>query len=101
MDSRPVQGKDAEGPDHPGKVQHLSLRGSQGEGDRSAKTRHARQRRDHENRRGDADGKAVKLPIYPVWTRLLPPAGTAPFAMNCDATAMRDHLLTKVSRPWL
>src|SRR5688572_19223581 len=51
--------KDAEGPDHPRKVQHLSLRGPQGEGDRSSQACDARERGDDDDCRGDEGGEAV------------------------------------------
>jgi DNA invertase Pin-like site-specific DNA recombinase len=63
MDSRSVQGKDAEGPDYSREVQYLSLRGSQREGYRSAQTRHAGERRDDEDCRGDAQRKALGCKI--------------------------------------
>jgi len=65
MDSRPAQGKDAEGPDYPGKIQHLSLRGSQGESDRSFAARHTGQHRDDEDRRGDAGRNTLNRHFCP------------------------------------
>ena len=59
MDSRPAQGKDAEGPDDPLKIQHLPLRRLQGEGRRPAGARHSRQRRDDGHRRGDAGERPI------------------------------------------
>lgn len=44
VDSRPVQGKEAEGPHHPRSLRHLPLRRLQGEGHRSPGARHGRER---------------------------------------------------------
>jgi predicted helicase len=59
MDPRPVQGKNAERPDHPRQIQHLPLRRLQGQGHRPARARHARERGDAGDCRGDEGSGAV------------------------------------------
>lgn len=54
MDPRPVQGKEAQGPDHPREVRHLPLRRLQGKGDRPARAGHHGERAHAGDRRRDA-----------------------------------------------
>src|SRR2546426_2681200 len=87
MDSRPVQGEDAEGHDNPREIQHLSLRRPQGEGDRSLEARHAREHRDDDDRRVDARYETVNdtnlcndrhSRVSIIVTADITPSGTAP-----------------------
>jgi type I restriction-modification system DNA methylase subunit len=61
MDPGPVQGKEAQGPDHPREIQHLSLRRLQEQGDRPADACHSRQRGHPGHRRGHAHRTALSL----------------------------------------
>ncbi len=95
MDTRPVQGKDAEGPDDPREVQHLPLRRLQGEGDRPPRARHARERRDGGDHRGDEGRKALKpTPCHPLvcraclmYNRARPPGRACHGSFKSDGSA--------------